>query len=108
MTAHMRAWVLLICCLAAGRASVQWAAAADPFFHSVSGQFSAMVVGWTGVPSPAPTVLSLPGMFIVNPSAPAAEGQETTLDPALVVISCEQIKQSLLRDLGLPDRWQGR
>src|SRR6266404_3191509 len=30
------------------------------------------------------------------------------LDPALVAVSCERIKQALLRELGLKDRWRGK
>src|SRR5579862_3425735 len=31
-----------------------------------------------------------------------------TLEPALAAVSCERIKQELLRELGMRDQWQGK
>jgi hypothetical protein len=76
--------------------------------RSVSGQFTAVAVGLAAARTAAPTVLETPGGFIVNPGTPAAATEEASLDPALLVISCERIKQSLLLTLGLPDQWRGR
>jgi hypothetical protein len=76
--------------------------------QSVSGQFTALVVGRTGLPSRAPTVLSLPGLFVVNPASPATSSSETALDPAVLVISCERIKESLLQTLGMTDQWRNK
>jgi len=42
------------------------------------------------------------------PSRPALDAEEVTLDPSLLVASCERLKKALLDELGLPDQWQGR
>jgi hypothetical protein len=41
-------------------------------------------------------------------SALAANAQFLELDPSLLVVSCERIRQALTRELGLTSPWQGR
>jgi len=62
------------------------------------------------------TIRSSSGQFVVAGS-PVAYGQANVsytnrplveLDPNTVAVSCERIKQSLLREMGLPDLWYGR
>jgi hypothetical protein len=65
---------------------------------------------------PARTIRSSSGQFIVNgavlelpPSAPSATNQQLLeLDPNLLAVSCERIKQVLLSELGVADLWRGR
>ncbi len=84
------------------------------------------VIGLTalGAPSDSPvrTIQSSTGQFVVRgnvmgdnpPGAPSAEPRAFTdspivdLDPNLLAISCERVKQALLRELRLVDLWRGR
>jgi hypothetical protein len=68
-------------------------------------------------PAASEPVLSTSGQFIVHAphsSAPAASSALTgdnklvRLEPALVSVSCERIKQALLRDIGPSASWRGR
>lgn len=63
-------------------------------------------------------VRSRSGQFVVygNPPQPQPAGRVTDplgtnfvrLEPALVAVSCERIKQALLGELGAPDRWRSK
>lgn len=63
-------------------------------------------------------VRSRSGQFVVygHPPQPQPSGRVTDplgtnfvrLEPALVAVSCERIKQALLGELGAPDRWRGK
>lgn len=67
---------------------------------------------------PTLTVRSSSGQFILRgPSVSQAQGDinssatESTwieLDPNILAVSCERIKQALLRELAMPDWWTGR
>lgn len=75
-------------------------------------------LGWAAVPTANPPVIqSRSGQFIVRtlpgPSLPASPPGQTNsgwvrLDPAVLVVSCERVKQALLEAVGLRDEWQGR
>jgi hypothetical protein len=103
----MRIWVLAFCgWLALGRADGQ-PAAEIVTARSASGQFMAVAPRRTGRPVAFGEQSSFPGLFILNPTPAANGGAELLLDPSVLVISCEKIKQSLLTTLGRSDRWQG-
>lgn len=79
--------------------SVSWAAApatnvwGPPVLQSRSGQF---------------IVRTLPGPGLAaSPLGPTNTGW-VHLDSAVLVVSCERLKQALLQALGLRDEWQGR
>ncbi len=72
-----------------------------------------------GIPLPGMiAVRSRSGQFVVygNPPQPRSASRVTDplgtnfvrLEPALVAVSCERIKQALLGELGAPDRWRGK
>jgi hypothetical protein len=67
------------------------ALAANPS-QSLSGQFSASF----------PAALDLRTKFKPPP------GDYLSLDPALLVVSCDRIKEALCRDLGLKPQWRGK
>jgi hypothetical protein len=69
------------------------------------------------LPSTSRSLLSHSGQFVIqaSPAAQPAAGSHLAadpslvrLEPALVSVSCERIKQSLLRDLGAPSTWKGK
>jgi hypothetical protein len=60
---------------------------------------------------------SVSGQFFVSARTPAVSARSlqlatasdmVTLQPALATVSCERIKQELLRELGMRDQWQGK
>jgi hypothetical protein len=103
----MRIWVLAFCgWLALGRADGQ-PAAEIVTARSASGQFMAMAPRRTGRPVAFGEQTSYPGLFILNPTPAANAGSALPLDPSVLVISCEKIKESLLTTLGRSDRWHG-
>lgn len=65
---------------------------------------------------PVRTIRSSSGQFIVSgavlgppPAVPSSTNLTVLeLDPNLLAVSCERIKQVLLGELGLPDLWRGR
>ena len=70
-----------------------------------------------GLPSNVASASSQSGQFIVQakPHRPPAAGSSLAaspglfrLKPGLVTVSCERIKQSLSRELGVTSSWQGR
>jgi hypothetical protein len=103
----MRIWLLAICgWLALARADGQ-PAVEIVTTRSASGQFTAVAPRRTGRPVAFAQQSSVPGVFILNPTPAANDGSELPLEPSVLVISCEKIKQSLLTTLGQSDRWQG-
>ena len=104
----MNRWLIVFCCwLALGRASAQSAtdlAAA----RSVSGQFVAVTMGTPGLPSSLPAAQRYPGGFLLNSSLKEPSNSAIPLEPALLVISCERVKESLLMTLGQRDQWRGK
>jgi hypothetical protein len=91
-------------------------------FAILVGIFLANHVHGAAVDSPVRTTVSSSGQFVVrgpaaNPNAREFSAVEPTastnsaiveLDPNLLAISCERIKQSLLRELSLGDLWRAR
>ncbi|MGA2544814.1 MAG: hypothetical protein ABSG78_24965 [Verrucomicrobiota bacterium] len=75
--------------------------------RSATGQFLALAPRRPGLPVAIPQQSRLPGLFILNPTPAANPGSKLALDPSLLVISCEKIKQSLLMTLGRGDQWRG-
>ncbi|HXR06928.1 MAG TPA: hypothetical protein VN765_06330 [Candidatus Acidoferrum sp.] len=103
----MRLWVLAFCCgLALGRADAQ-PAAEFVTARSATGQFVALAPRQAGHPVAVAQQSPLPGLFILNPAPAANTGSKLPLEPSVLVISCEKIKQSLLTTLGRSDQWQG-
>ena len=82
--------------------------------RSVTGQFSARRLERTKfLPAPAdPLQMPVAGgwAYLLSSSASPAlrNSDEVTLQPALLVVSCEQVKTLLLGRLEMSDRWQGR
>ena len=104
----MNRWLIMFCCwLALGRASAQLAMDTAPA-RGVSGQFVAVTMGTSGLPSPPPTAQRYPGGFLLNSSLKEPSDSAVPLEPAVLVISCERVKESLLRTLGRRDQWRGR
>jgi hypothetical protein len=69
------------------------------------------------LPSTSQSLLSHSGQFVIHaaPSLQPAVGSNLAadrnlvrLEPALVSVSCERIKQALLHDLGVPAAWKGK
>src|SRR5438105_1373039 len=73
-------------------ADAQWKPDAT-IVGSLSGQF--FVSARSSVPSPHTLQLAMESGMI-------------TLEPALLAVSCERIKQELLRELDMKDQWQGK
>jgi hypothetical protein len=104
----MRSAVTLLCCwLVLGRAVAQPPTDLGSV-RSESGQFVARTEGKAMAFSGKATVQQVPGGFVLNPNFKGSSDADVTLDPALLVISCEKIKQSLLAMLGERDQWRGR
>ncbi len=103
----MRIWLLAFCgWLVLARADGQ-PAAEIVTAQSASGQFTAMAPRRAGRPVAFAQPSSVPGLFILNPTPADNAGSELSLEPSVLVISCDKIKQSLLTTLGQSDRWQG-
>jgi len=103
----LRIWLLAgICCVSA-RAQTK------PV-HSVTGQFCARrLEGTVFLPAPAdPIQMPVAGgwAYLLSSSASPAllNNDQVTLQPSLLVVSCEQVKTLLLGRLEMADRWQGR
>jgi len=91
------------------------AAAADMITAlSSSGQFVAREIQAQPVYPGAPAAIQTPvarGWAFVLPARPLAaitNPSTITLEPSLVVVSCERLKSLFLLELGLDDRWQGK
>ena len=102
----MRTWVMAFCCwLAVDRADAQ--PAADILTaRSASGQFLAVAPRRPGLPIAISQPLDVPGHSPNSGLRPNSDAK-LPLDPSLLVISCERIKQSLLLTLGRRDQWRG-
>lgn len=108
MAPFMRNAVALFCCwLALGKAMGQ-SLPDMATARSESGQFVAQELHKPTTFSAGPKVRQVPGGFVLNPNFTPSSGSDVTLDPALLVISCEKIKQSLLSVLGQTDQWRGK
>jgi len=83
----------------------------------ITGLAAVGLFGQAKPPGPA-SVQSQSGQFVVwgvrpvggaaEPSPLATNAQFLLLEPALLVVSCERIKQAVGRELGAPSTWQGR
>ncbi|HEY3862177.1 MAG TPA: hypothetical protein VGO59_09840 [Verrucomicrobiae bacterium] len=99
-------------CLLAGFCCAS--AQAQPPVRSVSGQFSARLIQRArSLPSlAAPSRGRVAGAwtYLLASSATGELGNndEVTLQPSMLVVSCEQIKKLMLNRLGLADQWHGR
>jgi hypothetical protein len=103
----MKPWLLAICCgLALGRADAQpgWDV---PAVKSSSGQFLAFAPRLPGPPIAVLQPSGIPGQFILSPTERTNSDSKLPLDPSLLVMSCEKIKESLLSALGRRDQWEG-
>ncbi|PYK63155.1 MAG: hypothetical protein DME21_03965 [Verrucomicrobia bacterium] len=49
-----------------------------------------------------------PTIAQVRTNSPSSESALIELDPSILAVSCERLKQALLRELGLVDFWRGR
>jgi hypothetical protein len=81
--------------------------------QSFSRQFTAQELRHYSGRSFAPHAVQVPmagGWGFLLPAAPASVGapdDKINLEPALIVVSCERLKESLLFELGMKDEWQG-
>ena len=99
--------IVFFCWLALGRAVAQ--PLADMVTaYSLSGQFVARSPRRPVALSGGPTVRPIPGGFLLDSQIQPSADSPVPLDPALLVISCEDIKQSLLTTLGWSDQWRGK
>jgi hypothetical protein len=81
--------------------------------RSFSGQFlareaqaqtpSAISQG-TRIPSGSGSIF----LLVSHPLSAGTNGAQITLEPPVLVMSCERLKKLFLMELGLADRWQGR
>jgi len=75
----------------------------------------ALLFGARGADFEALVARSTSGQFVVRglPQGPLRSGQSTSevgylrLDPSLTAVSLERIRQSLYRELNIPDKWRG-
>jgi hypothetical protein len=79
--------------------------------------FAALISANAQTPPGTTVIGSLSGQFFVSARRPsvsvhslqlATAPDMITLQPALATVSCERIKQELLRELGMRDQWQGK
>jgi hypothetical protein len=104
----MKIWVMAFCCcLAAGRAGAQPAADVVTA-RSASGQFVALAPRRPDLPMTMSQMSGVPGQWILNTTLQPDSDSKLPLDPFLLVISCERIKEALLVTLGRRDQWRGR
>lgn len=83
----------------------------DTSIRSHSGQFTVQSVPRPSLTNSVPKRVSVAGgwaFVVMPPAAPTSDELEQTLDPALLVTSCERIKFAVLTELQIPDRWRGR
>ncbi len=105
--------------IAAGALPIAFAVSAAPAntpvfsVNSVSGQFTAFEQRspaiWDASLHPR-AIESGSQAFILplHPALTATNATRLTLEPALLVVSCERIKDQLLKDLGMTDAWASK
>jgi hypothetical protein len=82
--------------------------------RSYSGQFTAREARSRAPRGPSPEAVRVPlagaSAFLLTapPPSPGAKPDEIPLDPALLVMSCERMKELFLLELGLKDQWRGK
>jgi hypothetical protein len=103
----MKTKVVAFCCaLALGRADAQ--PGLDVLTaKSASGQFVAFAPRRPGLPIAILQPSGVPGQFNLSPTERTNSDAKLPLDPFLLVISCERIKESLMLTLGRQDAWRG-
>jgi len=80
--------------------------------RSYSGQFTAQELRERSRWSPSPMAERVPmggslGFLVTAPISPTAAADKISLEPALLVVSCERIKELFLLELGMRDEWKG-
>jgi hypothetical protein len=79
---------------------------------SYTGQFTAARIQSRKANGPSPQAVRVPvaggGWVVSAPVTARAQTNDILLEPALLVVSCERMKQLLLQELGLKDEWRGR
>lgn len=81
--------------------------------QSFSRQFTAQEVRHFSGRSYSPHAVQVPMaggwgfLLTAPPPSPSAEADKITLEPALLVVSCERLKDALLFELAMRDEWQG-
>ena len=82
--------------------------------RSYSGQFTAREMRSRPLQAPSPAVARVPIAgslaFLVTapPASATAQSDKIPLEPALLVVSCERLKELFLLELGMKDEWQGK
>ena len=82
--------------------------------RSYSGQFIAQEMRSRPLHAPSPAAARVPMAgslaFLVTapPVSPTAQPDKIPLEPALLVVSCERMKELFLLELGLRDEWRGK
>jgi hypothetical protein len=76
--------------------------------RSASDQFLAVTPRQAGLPAANPPPSLVPGELLFNSTTLANPRAKISLDPNLLVISCERIKEALVMTLGRRDPWRGR
>jgi hypothetical protein len=82
--------------------------------RSSSGQFTVREMHGRSLWAPSPAAVRVPmggGLgFLVTapPGYPTTEHDKIPLEPALLVVSCERMKELFLLELGLNDEWRGK
>jgi hypothetical protein len=82
--------------------------------RSFSGQFMAREMRgrprWSFSPSATRVAMAGSTAFLLTgpPPSPSAATDEIPLEPALLVVSCERVKELFLMELGLRDEWSGK
>jgi len=103
----MKTWLAaFFCALALGRADAQPGANVVSA-KSASGQFIAYAPRQDGLPIAILQPSGIPGQFNLTPTERTNSDSRLRLDPFLLVMYCERIKESLLSALGRRDEWHG-
>ncbi|HEX4121713.1 MAG TPA: hypothetical protein VH619_13915 [Verrucomicrobiae bacterium] len=108
----MKVLILPLCIWLAVGLSCFDAAAEIMTAESSSRQFIAREFQLGGVPAAAGAILrsrsdSQGFLFVSRTSPSEVTESKITLDPSILVVSCERLKSLFLTELGLVDRWQG-
>ncbi|MGA2177068.1 MAG: hypothetical protein ABSH38_18995 [Verrucomicrobiota bacterium] len=110
----MKTLIVPLCVwLVAGLFCAQAGAAVVPA-RSFSGQFVARELQAQTPAAAAPQGIRAPiaggwaFLLVPKPLSSGTNGAEITLEPAVLVVSCERLKALFLSELGLSGQWQGR
>ena len=82
--------------------------------RSYSGQFTAREMRGRPLYASSPAAVRVPIAgslaFLVTapPASATAQSDKIPLEPALLVVSCERLKELFLLELGMKDEWQGK